>query len=80
MVVSSFYCHRRFLVLTTLCALELGLMWLGQSGSSTAEVNAVNGLWGELGLRVMQTEYEEGLTNITSWNIKSDRCAVRSFC
>jgi hypothetical protein len=35
-------------------------------------VNAVNGLYNEIGLRVMQTQYEATLTNISSWNIKSD--------
>jgi hypothetical protein len=56
-------------------------MQLEQSVGSTPEVNAVNGLWGELGLRVMQTEYEASLTNISSWNIKSDRyaCLHKSF-
>ena len=44
----------------------------GGGGFTTSAVNAVNALWGEVGLRVMQTEYEPGITNVTSWNIKAD--------
>ena len=41
-------------------------------GFTTSAVNAVNALWSEVGLRVMQTEYETALRNVTSWNIKAD--------
>ena len=40
------------------------------SGFTGEAVNAVNGLWKEVGLRVMQTEFSSHDTGVDSWNVK----------